>query len=756
MNSRKLGILTSGGDSPGMNAVLRAVVRTALYNKWIPFVIYEGYEGLVSGSNEKIKEFQWNDVSHIISMGGTIIGTARCELFRQYSGRKEAAKNLIHRGIDCLVVIGGDGSMTGAEILRSEWKQICKELLESNDISKDMLCEIRPFLSIVGVAGSIDNDMVGTEMTIGASSSLHRIIEAVDAISTSAFSHQRAFIIEVMGRHCGWLALMAATACGADYFLIPEQPVRNWKEEMCLRIKYHRSLGKRESIIIVSEGAVDLDNKSITSKAVANAIHDVLGLEARVTTLGHVQRGGKPSAYDRIIGTLMGVHAAHVLINRNDEYEGLMIGVQENQIVTISLQDAVKITKSIGEAMEQKDFDRAFNLRDPDFRECYRLLKSLHPRIDSFEKPKCYPILAIVNIGAPAAGMNCVVYTFVQYLISMGGCPLAIYGGWNANDVRPLSWIDVDGWMSSGGCNLGTHRMLPDPAIVSKLFESHKIDGCIIVGGYEALLSIKILANSRTKYPFLNIPMIMIPATISNNVPGSHYSIGSDTALNMITTCCDVVRQSAASSMKRAFVVEIQGGNCGFLTQMGGIASGAMTSYIPEIEQNLSDIHVDMELLKKKFTTEERPQGRLILVNENVSIRFLNIDTLAHIFTLEGNGLFDARTCKLGHLQQGSSPSPYDRIFAVKMTALAVDDILKSISNRSENNSIAIIIGIQNGQVCKTSIMQEEFIRSCDDIKRVPRHTWWIEYRSIARMLSNHSLTREEQQECMTLSSGHL
>lgn len=747
---RKLAILTSGGDSQGMNAVVRAVVRTAIYHEWVPYVVFDGYAGLVEADrgNDRIMPFKWNDVAQIISMGGTVIRTARCEAFKKRSGRLAAAKNLIERGIYSLVVVGGDGSMTGAELLRSEWQGLHEELVATKELDPELPCS---FLSVVGIVGSIDNDMVGTEMTIGASSSLHRIVEAIDAISTSAYSHQRAFIIEVMGRHCGWLALMSAIACGADYFLIPEQPVQNWKEKMCDRIRCHRSLGKREAIIIVSEGAANMDNQIITSKEVATALYDCLGLEARVTTLGHVQRGGKPSAYDRIIGTLQGVYAVQVLMEQNESQEGKMIGVQANQIVTLPLTEAVKITRSIGRAMEERDFARAFDLRDPDFRDAYSIIKCMFPAMQ-VQDHSASPNFAIVHVGAPAAGMNCITFTFVQYLIGRNGRPLVFLGGWNATAVKQFSWIDVDGWMSSGGCDVGVDRALPDPERVSALFEKHNINGCLIVGGYEALLSIRILAAAQTRFPALRVPMVMIPATISNNVPGSHYSVGSDTALNLIVSCCDIVRQSAASSMRRVFLVELQGGNCGFLTQMSGIAAGALNCYIPEQESiKLKDLENDVLLLKEKFASDDGLQGRLILVNERVVERFLSIDTMSHLITLEGDNVFDSRTCKLGHLQQGSSPSPLDRIFAVKLAALAVDDLLSA-----QGTQKAIVLGIQKGRICRTDVLDKEFIALCNDDKRVPRYTWWLQYRTVAKMLANQSLSDAELKELKSPLLGRL
>lgn len=229
---RRIGVMTSGGDAPGMNGAVRAVVRMSIARGCESYAIFEGYEGLVQGG-DMIKQMDWDDVRGWLSEGGTLIGTARCMAFMQRPGRLKAAKHLIVKGIDALVICGGDGSLTGADKFRAEWPGLLEELVATKELTQE---EIEPYkyLNIVGLVGSIDNDMSSTDATIGCYSSLGRICQAVDFIDATAFSHQRAFVIEVMGRHCGWLALMAGVSTGADYILIPENPPPgNWEEEMC-------------------------------------------------------------------------------------------------------------------------------------------------------------------------------------------------------------------------------------------------------------------------------------------------------------------------------------------------------------------------------------------------------------------------------------------------------------------------------------------------------------------------------------------
>ncbi len=314
MTTKRIGILTSGGDAQGMNAAVRAVVRTALDKGVEAYAIYEGYQGLVDGG-KYVHKMNWDSVGGILQLGGTVIGSARSDAFRTRDGRRQAAKNLVKTGIDGLIVIGGDGSLTGANVFRQEWPSLISELVQIGEISAEQAA-MYPDLSIVGLVGSIDNDFSGTDMTIGADSALHRITEAVDAIMSTAASHQRTFVVKVMGRNCGYLALMGALACGADWVLIPEAPpdVENWEDVMVERLRAGRQAGRRDSIVIIAEGACDRDGNYIGSSDVERVLVEKLKEDVRVTVLGHVQRGGSPSAFDRTLSTLMGHEAVNTIL----------------------------------------------------------------------------------------------------------------------------------------------------------------------------------------------------------------------------------------------------------------------------------------------------------------------------------------------------------------------------------------------------------------------------------------------------------
>ena len=735
----KIGILTSGGDSPGMNAAIRAAARMAIYRKCKPYLIYEGYSGMIRGK-DYIKECKWNDVG-IISLGGTSIGSARSEEMRTRKGRLCAVENLIRNEIHSLVVIGGDGSLTGAEVLRTEWSSLRKELIETGRIEEEM-GRNHEFLSVLGVVGSIDNDMVGTDLTIGADTSLHQIIGAVDSISMSALSHQRAFVVEVMGRNCGWLALMSAIASEADWVFIPEKPsiVGTWEEDMCNTIRRNRILGKRLTIVIVSEGALDSECNPITSFQVNQVINERLELNSKITVLGHVQRGGNPSAMDRLLGSLQSVHAIDLLIKAEAEKGGcsVLIGIQENRMCCLSLKEAVLKTKKVGEALKSKDFARAFELRDPDFRETYII--TFTRELNNINTGQSHA-MGIINVGAPCGGTNAAVHSFVRHLLSLGHKPIGFYGGFEAvvssdENIRELTWKSVCGWIGKGGSELGTSRYVPkskDMDRISQIMKKYEIRGMVLVGGYEALKSLKALSKGAEKYESLRISMIHVPATISNNVPGTEYSIGSDTALNMVVECCDKIRQSA-SSTKRVFIMEIQGRNCGYLSLFGGIAAGASYSYIPEEGISLSDVVYTCNYLKEQFE-DDRNRGKLILINEDVSKTYLP-ETLANIFTDEAAGLFDSKICKPGHLLQGGEPSPRDRIFGFKFAILATNHILETIQ-RGGNPSVKVL-GVVNGNMRFSSL--EALESEMDDEKRRVVNPWWFKYRNIAKILAKHGI----------------
>ncbi|GEN45890.1 6-phosphofructokinase [Alkalibacillus haloalkaliphilus] len=311
---KAIGVLTSGGDAPGMNAAIRSVVRSCIYHDIKVFGIYYGYQGLINGN---IEELTIGSVGDIIQKGGTMLYSSRSEEFKTPEGQKKAIEQLNNYGIDGLVVIGGDGSFKGATKLTEQG------------------------FPCIGVPGTIDNDIPGTDYTIGFDTALNTVIQAVDKIRDTATSHERIYAIEVMGRDAGDLALWAGLAGGAESILIPERESN--MDEVLEKIQRGHERGKRHSIIMVAEGvgsAVDY----------AEQIQDKLNLSTRVTVLGHTQRGGSPTANDRVLASRLGASAVDLLLNNKG---GLMVGIENNKVVHHDIIEALQREHKVDEGLYQ-------------------------------------------------------------------------------------------------------------------------------------------------------------------------------------------------------------------------------------------------------------------------------------------------------------------------------------------------------------------------------------------------------------------
>ncbi|MDG2052474.1 MAG: 6-phosphofructokinase [Flavobacteriaceae bacterium] len=309
----KIGVLTSGGDAPGMNAAIRAVVRASVYHKLECIGIYRGYEGLIQGD---FKDLNARSVKNIINRGGTLLKSARSKEFFLKEGRLKAYNNLKNEGIDALVTIGGDGTFAGASVFSNEFD-----------------------IPIIGIPGTIDNDINGTDFTIGYDTALNTVVEAIDKIRDTANSHNRLFLVEVMGRDAGDIALNAGIGAGAEEILIPEQDMGRLR--LIESLKKSKKSGKTSSIIVVSEG--DQIGKNIFK--LASYIEDNLtGYEVRVTVLGHIQRGGSPSCFDRVLASRLGVKAVDALI---DNQKNVMIGIRHNKLIYVPFIETLKTSKEL-------------------------------------------------------------------------------------------------------------------------------------------------------------------------------------------------------------------------------------------------------------------------------------------------------------------------------------------------------------------------------------------------------------------------
>ncbi|XP_042608284.1 ATP-dependent 6-phosphofructokinase, platelet type-like isoform X9 [Cyprinus carpio] len=687
----------------------------------------------------------WLRFGMLVFQGGTVIGSARCKDFRTREGRLKAAHNLVQRGITNLCVIGGDGSLTGANLFREEWSGLLAELVQQGLIDEEASQKYSA-LHIVGMVGSIDNDFCGTDMTIGTDSALHRIIEVVDAIMTTAQSHQRTFVLEVMGRHCGYLALVSALACGADWVLIPEMPPEDgWEEKMCQKLSAKRAGMKRLNIIIVAEGAIDRNNKAITSEHVKNLVVQRLGFDTRVTILGHVQRGGTPSAFDRILASRMGVEAVLALLETTANTAACVVSLCGNQSVRLPLMECVQMTQEVQKAMDGKRFEEAVRLRGRSFENNLKTYKLLAHRKPESELPHSNFNVAVLNVGAPAAGMNAAVRSAVRVGISEGHKMFAVsdgFEGFYKGQIKEIKWADVGGWTGQGGSLLGTKRTLPAKHIdkIAEQMRKYNINALLVIGGFEAFLGIMELLAARGTYEELCVPMVMVPATVSNNVPGSDLSIGADTALNAITVTCDRIKQSASGTKRRVFIIETMGGYCGYLASVGGLAAGADAAYIFEEPFDIRDLQSNVEHLTEKMKTGI--QRGLVLRNENSNENYTT-DFIYQLYSEEGRGVFDCRKNVLGHMQQGGAPSPFDRNFGTKIAAKAMQWITKKLNESYRKGRVfantedsACLLGMRRRAMVFQPVVQLK--DETDFVHRIPKEQWWLKLRPLMKILAKY------------------
>ena len=368
--------------------------------------------------------------------------------------------------------------------------------------------------------------------------------------------------------------------------------------------------------------------------------------------------------------------------------------------------------------------------------------------------------IAIIHVGAPAGGMNSATRAAVAYCLARGHTPIAIHNGFPGlcrhhddkpiGSVRELEWLDVEGWVSKGGSEIGTNRGLPDEDMeqTAKCFELYKLDALFLVGGFEAFTALSQLRKARVDHPAFNIPMALLPATISNNVPGTEYSVGSDTCLNALVGYCDAIRQSASASRRRVFVVETQGGKSGYVATLAGLAIGALAVYTPEEGIGIRMLARDIEHLRRNFATDQGQNraGKLILRNEHAS-NVYTTDVIAHMIAEEAKGRFESRSAIPGHVQQGGMPSPMDRVRAVRLAVKCIQH-LETYAGMSRDEVAAdrmsmSVIGIKGAKVV-FGAMKELEEKETDWKARRPKNESWLELKSIVDTLSG----RPKPEDC--------
>jgi len=728
---KNLAVMTSGGDSPGMNAAVRAVVRRALDRGIGVYGIYYGYEGLFQGS-DRIRRLNWQDVDNVIQHGGTFLGTARSEHFKTVEGRRRAVENILDLGIEALVVIGGDGSLMGAHVLSTEWPEHVESVVAAHPGQYPPACEI-PMLQVVGLPGSIDNDLSGTDMAIGVDSALNHIVRAIDDLSSTAASHQRTFVIETMGRNCGYLALAGTLATGASWMLIPEEGLElRWHQRMVETIDKAGKMGRPHRMVLVAEGARRPDGLVIESNEVRKILAERLGAEVRLTVLGHVQRGGPPTAFDRILSTRLGVAAVDLLLDEPDVIHRHMVGIRTNRVVTTPLIEVVEKSREVHREIENGNFKKAVELRGKSFQSMLDLVNTLTgigPGQESGEQGK----VVIMTGGADSPGMNAALSIAARYLFNQGfqviGSRDEFYGMIHG-DFIDLDWNELIGWVGHPSSNIGTARSFVNEEDFGRIAENIRksnIKGILAIGGWGTYLHIQRLMEKRDSFPEFNIPIMLIPATIDNNLPCTDFCIGSDTALNNIVEAVDKIRHTAGAT-RRAFIVETMGKECGFLAFMGALATGAEKAYLPEKGMSLAELNKDVVELRDGFECGKRMV--IYMHNENAS-RHYTTDFLRRLLEEESKDEFEVRSVVLGHVQRGGFPTAFDRIIACRLAAEAARTLLRSMKDIS---SEVLVFGLSEGAI--KSCPLSEAMEKMDCLHERPKVQWFLDLYPMAHSLA--------------------
>jgi 6-phosphofructokinase 1 len=467
---------------------------------------------------------------------------------------------------------------------------------------------------------------------------------------------------------------------------------------------------------------------------VQHVLEAALGEEVRVTVLGHVQRGGRPSAFDRNLGTLTGYYAVEAVLNAKPNTEPVVIGIKGNRIVSAKLMDCVEQTHAVATAISQQDYEKAIELRTGSFKEAFRTLRTFvralpHPPEPGQQRMR----LGVLNAGAPAPGMNTATRAAVRLGLDKGHRLFGIHNGFEGlaeGEIEEMNWMSVNGWASMGGSELGTSRKVPKGAdlyAIARNIEKYELQGLLVIGGFSAYEAVYKLMQERMNFPAFKIPMVCLPATINNNLPGSELAVGADTALNNIVEAVDKIKQSAVAT-GRCFVVEVMGHYCGYLALMSGLATGAERVYLHEEGVTIGGLQKDVENLKEGFSSGKRLG---LMIRNEYANRVYSTAFMTALFEEEGGDLFDVRQAILGHLQQGGDPSPFDRIMATRLASRCVDFLIEKVN---KNDPACAFIGLSSDGMNFNNM--EDFYRMVDIEFQRPKEQWWLEIDAIAKLLS--------------------
>jgi 6-phosphofructokinase 1 len=396
--------------------------------------------------------------------------------------------------------------------------------------------------------------------------------------------------------------------------------------------------------------------------------------------------------------------------------------------------DCVAQTQQVADVIAQRDYDRAMALRGGSFSDSFRILRTLlraHPHPPDPGRKQLR--LAVLHSGGPAPGMNTAVRVAVRLGLDRGHTMLAVQQGFQGlvdGAFQEMDWMSVSAWVSKGGAELGTNREVPEGAdfyLIARQLEAHGIDGLLMIGGWTGYQACYELLTRRDDFPSFGIPIVCLPASINNNLPGSQLSIGADTALNNIIANVDKIKESAVAS-RRCFVVEVMGRDCGYLALITGLASGAEREYLPEEGISLADLQSDVADLIEGF--EHGKRLGLMIRSEKADLLYTT-DFIRSLLEKEGGDLFDVRQAILGHVQQGGSPSPFDRIQVTRLAAKCVDFLIEEADKPSP---AAAAIGLQGGRLEFTSL--ENLPRMVEKGLQRPKEQWWLNLRPIAKLMA--------------------
>lgn len=400
----------------------------------------------------------------------------------------------------------------------------------------------------------------------------------------------------------------------------------------------------------------------------------------------------------------------------------------------LPLMECIQKTQAVAEAIAAKDYERAMELRSSSFKDAFRTLKTMVRALPHPVEPgqKRFRI-AVLHAGAPAPGMNTAARAAIRLGLDQGHIMLGVRNGFEGlveGEVEEMEWMSTSGWATQGGSLLGTNRLVPkgsDLYAIARVIEDHKIDALLVIGGWAAYEAVHLMLSNRQNYPAFNLPIICLPASINNNLPGSELCIGADTALNSIVDAVDKIKQSAVAT-RRCFVVEVMGHYCGYLALMSGLATGAERVYMHEEGITLRDLQTDVEKLTEGFLSGKRLG---LMIRNEYANPIYNTNFICALFEEEGRDVFDVRPAILGHLQQGGDPSPFDRIQANRLARLCLEFLIEECN---KDGNCSAFIGLQNGKIQFHDM--RDFERMVESAYQRPREQWWLDLRPIASLLA--------------------